>query len=52
MHRAHTAVAQPADAARRVQSLLAEFGMTPAARSKVSGLPDLPGDGPARGFFR
>ncbi|MFD1507960.1 phage terminase small subunit P27 family [Lacimonas salitolerans] len=51
MHRAHPAVAQRADSARRVQSLLAEFGMTPAARSKVSGLPDLPGDDPAQKYF-
>ena len=51
MHRAHPAVAQRADAARRVQSLLSEFGMTPAARSKVSGLPDLPGDDPAKAYF-
>lgn len=52
MHRAHPAVAQRADAARRVQSLLSEFGMTPAARAKVAALPDLPGDDPAREFFR
>jgi len=52
MFRAHPAVAQRADAARRVQSLLSEFGMTPAARAKVAGLPDLPDDNPAREFFR
>jgi len=48
---AHPAVAQQADAARRVQSLLGEFGLTPSARAKVQGLPDLPGDDPAAGFF-
>ena len=52
MHRAHPAVAQRADAARRVQSLLSEFGLTPSARAKVSGLPDLPGDDPAAGYFK
>jgi P27 family predicted phage terminase small subunit len=35
MYRAHPAVAQRNDAARRVQSLLSEFGLTPAARAKV-----------------
>ena len=51
MVRAHPAVAQRADAARRVQSLLSEFGLTPSARAKVQGLPPLPGDDPAREFF-
>lgn len=51
MHRAHPAVAQRADAARRVQSLLSEFGLTPSARAKVQGLPDLPGDDPAKEYF-
>ena len=51
MHRAHPAVAQRADAARRVQSLLSEFGLTPSARAKVQGLPDLPGDDPAKAYF-
>ena len=36
MHRSRPEVAQRSDAARRLQSLLAEFGITPAARSKVS----------------
>lgn len=50
MYRAHPAVAQRADAARRVQSLLSEFGLTPAARAKVTPL-DLRPDDPAREFF-
>ncbi len=51
MYRAHPAVAQRNDAARRLQSLLAEFGLTPSARAKVSGLPDLRDD-PAAGYFK
>jgi P27 family predicted phage terminase small subunit len=51
MHRAHPAVAQRADAARRVQSLLSEFGLTPSARAKVQGLPDLRDD-PAKAYFQ
>jgi P27 family predicted phage terminase small subunit len=51
MHRAHPAVAQRADAARRVQSLLSEFGLTPSARAKVHGLPDLPGEDAAKEYF-
>jgi P27 family predicted phage terminase small subunit len=34
--KAHPAVAMRNDAARRLQSLLAEFGMSPSSRSKVS----------------
>ena len=34
--KAHPAVAMRNDAARRLQSLLAEFGMTPSSRSKVN----------------
>lgn len=33
--RAHPAVAQRADAHRRLESMLREFGLTPASRSKV-----------------
>lgn len=51
LYRAHPAVAMRNDAARRVQSLLGEFGLTPSARSKVQGLPDLPGDDPAAEYF-
>jgi len=36
MIRAHPAVAMRSDAARRFQSLMSEFGLTPASRSKVS----------------
>jgi len=38
--RAHPAVAMRNDAARRLQSLLAEFGMTPSSRSKVNAVDD------------
>ncbi|PWR03080.1 phage terminase small subunit P27 family [Meridianimarinicoccus roseus] len=51
MHRAHPLIAQRADAVRRVQSLLSEFGLTPSARAKVAGLPDLPGGDPAAEYF-
>ena len=50
MYRAHPAVAQRNDAARRVQSLLSEFGLTPSARAKVAALPDRRDD-PAQGYF-
>lgn len=50
MFRAHPAVAQRADAARRVQSLLSEFGLTPSARAKVQALPDF-GDDLAKEYF-
>ncbi|MGY6410779.1 MAG: phage terminase small subunit P27 family [Alkalilacustris sp.] len=36
MVRAHPAVGMRSDAARRFQSLLSEFGLTPASRSRVS----------------
>ena len=51
MHRAHPAVAQRAEAASRVQSLLSEFGLTPSARAEVQGLPDLPGDDRTRRYL-
>lgn len=51
MHRAHPAVAQRAAAARRVQSLLFEFGLTPAARAKRQPLPGLLSDDPAKAYF-
>lgn len=35
----HPAVRQGADAWRRVQRMLSEFGLTPAARSRVSAVP-------------
>lgn len=47
----HPAVAMRNDAARRMQSLLAEFGMTPSSRSKVQAKD---GDGdqdPAASYF-
>lgn len=36
MIRAHPAVSMRSDAARRFQSLMSEFGLTPASRSRVS----------------
>lgn len=49
--RAHPSVAIRNDASRRVQSLLAEFGMTPSSRSKVisKGLDEE--DDPATAYF-
>lgn len=38
MYRGYPEVSQRADAARRFQSLLSEFGLTPAARSKVTAI--------------
>ena len=51
MHRQHPAVAARADAARRVQSLLSEFGLTPAARSKVGPVSADNSTDPARAYF-
>lgn len=51
MVRAFPEVAMLADADRRFRGWLAEFGLTPAARSKVSIPPNLDED-PAMRFFR
>jgi P27 family predicted phage terminase small subunit len=49
--KAHPAVGMRNDAARRLQSLLAEFGMSPSSRSKVSAQePDEKTD-PAAAYF-
>jgi P27 family predicted phage terminase small subunit len=49
--KAHPAVAMRNDAARRMQSLLAEFGLSPASRSKVNAKePDEETD-PAAAYF-
>lgn len=40
MQRTHPAVAIRADAWRRARLMLSEFGLTPAARPRVSGIPD------------
>lgn len=37
MHRAHPAVAVMQDADKRIKAWLSEFGLTPSARSRVSG---------------
>ena len=49
--KAHPAVAMRNDAARRLQSLLAEFGMSPSSRSKVSAKEPDEKDDPAARFF-
>ena len=49
--KAHPAVAMRNDAARRMQSLLAEFGMSPSSRSKVSAKDDDDETDPAAKFF-
>lgn len=49
--KAHPAVAMRNDAARRLQSMLVEFGLSPASRSKVSAKePDAKED-PAAAYF-
>lgn len=50
MHRTHPAVAVMQDADRRIKSWLAEFGMTPSARTRVSGSGEEDED-PADRFF-
>ena len=47
--RGHPLIGQRADAMRRAQSLLGEFGLTPAARSKVSVIKDK-GNNPCAGL--
>lgn len=49
--KAHPAVAMRNDAARRLQSLLAEFGMTPSSRSKVNASEDDKKADPAAEYF-
>ena len=49
--KAHPAVAMRNDAARRMQSLLAEFGMSPSSRSKVSAKEADDKDDPAARYF-
>jgi len=50
--KAHPAVAMRNDAARRMQSLLAEFGMSPSSRSKVSVMNLDDKTDPAAKYFR
>lgn len=50
MHRAHPAVAVMQDADRRIKAWLAEFGMTPSARSRVKGEAEGEED-PAAAYF-
>lgn len=49
--KAHPAVAMRNDAARRLQSLMAEFGMTPSSRSKVNAKDDDAKEDPAAKYF-
>ena len=52
MKRAHPAVSIRNDAARRAQSLMSEFGLTPAARSRVNvEAPAKKEENPAAKFF-
>ena len=51
MHRAHPAVAVMQDADRRIKAWLAEFGMTPSARTRVHGEGDEDKSDPAAEFF-
>lgn len=51
MIRPHPAVAQLADTDRRFRGYLSEFGLTPAARSKVSTMGDDADSDPAEAFF-
>ena len=50
MIRPHPAVAVRQDAWKRVVTLLRDFGMTPSARTRVSG-GDAPTDDPLEAFF-
>lgn len=52
MHRAHPAVAQKNDADRRIRGWLAEFGMTPSARSRVKSDGDANEEESAAAYFR
>lgn len=49
--KAHPAVAMRNDAARRLQSLMAEFGMTPSSRTRVNARDDSDKDDPAAAYF-
>jgi P27 family predicted phage terminase small subunit len=44
VYRAHPATAIASDAYRRIRSMLIEFGLTPAARSKVNAADEPPAD--------
>ncbi len=49
--RPHPAVAIRADAWRRCRAMLVEFGLTPAARGKVSAISEAEGADPAAAYF-
>jgi P27 family predicted phage terminase small subunit len=51
MHRPHPAVAQLSDVRRLKLSYLAEFGFTPAARTRVQSATDGANQDPAEAFF-
>ena len=51
MYRAHPAVAVMQDADRRIKAWIAEFGMTPSARSRVEAKPDVQNDDPLTRFL-
>mgnify|MGYP005839755879 CR=1 FL=1 len=51
MYRANPAVAMRNDAARRAQSLLTQFGLTPSARASLGPLPGAPDDDDPAGKY-
>lgn len=51
MYRSHPAVAQRNDADRRIRGWLAEFGMTPSARTRVKADGQSEQDDPAASYF-
>jgi len=51
MYRSHPAVAQRNDADRRIRGWLAEFGMTPSARTRVKADGQSEQDDPAAAYF-
>lgn len=51
MYRTHPSVAQRNDADRRIRAWLAEFGMTPSARSRVKADGQEDQDDPAAAYF-
>ncbi len=51
MYRAHPALAKKQDADRRIRGWLAEFGMTPSARSRVKADGEASSEDPAATYF-
>lgn len=51
MHRAHPAVAEAADADRRIKAWLAEFGLTPSSRTRIGANGEEAPEDPAEKYF-